>query len=169
MLQLNADDVYLDIGCATGWAVRYAATIILDDSRCYGIDISEKMIAIARNNNSERAFTFKIADSAQIPFPDNYFTKLTCMNSFHHYYDPIQALDEMKRIIRPGGTICLLDPTRDGWFMRYVDAKTKREEKEHVCFYATDEYRDMFEKSRLKYIGSKRIIGPIKVHIARKA
>jgi SAM-dependent methyltransferase len=53
-----------------------------------------------------------------LPFADGSFDKIVCTNSFHHYPAHIAALREMRRVLRPGGVLGLVDPRKDhvlGW------------------------------------------------------
>ena len=52
LLHLKEDQMLLDIGCGTGWALRYAASLVNDRGGFYGVDISSKMIEIAKINSS---------------------------------------------------------------------------------------------------------------------
>lgn len=45
----------------------------------------------------------------QLPFPDGAFDLVTCVNSLHHIARPPRALDEMARVLAPGGRIVLED------------------------------------------------------------
>jgi SAM-dependent methyltransferase len=51
-----------------------------------------------------------------LPFKDGAFDKVICTNSFHHYPDHFAALKEMRRVLRPGGMLVLVDPRADNIF-----------------------------------------------------
>jgi ubiquinone/menaquinone biosynthesis C-methylase UbiE len=161
---------FLDLGCGTGWAVRYAATVLKGEGHFVGIDISENMIEKAkelakRMNN----IIFYKASSEELPLENDFFDNIICTFSFHHYLHPEKALAEARRVLKPGGRIYILDATSDDIFFKLIDKLAIRLEKEHVKQYSTVEFKHMFSESGLSYFKSKTIlIYPIKVHIAEK-
>ena len=59
-------------------------------------------------------------DSERLPFPGGAFDVVTCANSFHHYPHQQRAVEEMHRVLKPGGRLILVDGDRDGpwgWFI----------------------------------------------------
>jgi len=109
----------LDIGCGTATLSRlilrtdWPATVI-------GLDFSPSMCIEASHKNSldpKRAATIA-GDSEHLPFSDAGFDVVTCANSFHHYPHQQAVICEMRRVLRPGGTLVLVDGFRDnaiGW------------------------------------------------------
>ena len=60
------------------------------------------------------------ADSEHLPFDDQSLDVITCANSFHHYPRQSGVVREMRRVLKPGGRLILLDGFRDnciGWFV----------------------------------------------------
>jgi ubiquinone/menaquinone biosynthesis C-methylase UbiE len=159
----------LDIGCGTGWAVCYAASLVKNEGRFYGIDISSKMIEKAVKNcgGCENIHFYK-ADAATLPFEDDFFDSIICTNSFHHYFSPSKVLNEVYRVLKPGGKIYIMELTADGLIMKIVDKWLKKREGEFVKHYSTQEYKTLFTEARLNYVTSKLITPPAKVHIAEK-
>ena len=166
---LKEKDYFLDIGCGTGWAVRHASRIIKENGKAFGIDLSPKMIEIAKANspNNQNVFFFQ-ANAENLPFKDNFFEFIICTNSFHHYLDPLKALDEIFRVLKKEGEIYILDVTTDGFLAKMFNKRFQKTEKEHVKFYNTREFKDFYAKANLKYIASKLILPFEKVHIAKK-
>lgn len=160
---------FLDIGCGTGWAVLHVADLLQSQGEFYGIDLSQGMIekAISKSHGYANVH-FQQANVEQIPLEDNFFDCIISTNSFHHYFNPSKALSEARRILRSQGRILVMDPTSDGPLMRWIDRRVKKNEPEHVKFYSSREYQTLFENARLKYIGSNRITGPMKIHIGEK-
>ena len=166
---LKEKDYFLDIGCGTGWAVRYASRIIKENGKAFGIDLSPKMIEIAKANspNNQNVFFFQ-ANSENLPFEDNFFEYIICTNSFHHYLDPLKVLDEVFRVLKKEGEIYILDVTTDGFLAKMLDKGFQKTEQEHVKYYSTQEFKDFYAKANLNYITSKLILPFVKVHIAKK-
>lgn len=136
---LGPADRLLDVGCGTGGAVLAAARRPID--RACGIDVSPGMVARARANAGDQANAeFHAADAEAIPYPDAQFTVAVCTNSFHHYSDPVRALVEIRRVLRPGGRLVLVDPDRAGclWVWGW-DRVLRLAERSHVRYYTAPE------------------------------
>jgi ubiquinone/menaquinone biosynthesis C-methylase UbiE len=174
LLDLKENQRLLDIGCGTGWAVRYAASLVKEHGEFCGIDISSKMIEKAIANSSDyKNVHFYRTGAEKLPFKNNYFDFIICSNSFHHYFSPEKVLSEVYRVLKPAGKIYILDITSDGFITRMVDRWIKKREPEHVKFYSTEEYRRLFFNARLHYLKSRLLPGrltgfPMKVHIGEK-
>jgi len=167
---IQPDTTLLDIGCGTGWALRYAAGLLNGRGNFVGVDISEGMIAKAKEHSRELLnIKYYRASAEELPLDDSCFDMIICTNSFHHYLNPAKALDESCRVLKQKGRIHILDITTDDLITRWIDAFIKKMEKEHVKQYSTSEFEHMFSEAGLKYITSKIIMAyPFKVHIAEK-
>ena len=169
LAHLSQGQRFLDIGCGTGWAVRYAAGLVGEEGEAYGIDLSPKMIERAQANlkniNNAR---FLEANAEELPFDENFFDAIICTNSFHHYLHPSKVLEGTQRVLKPGGRIYIMDPTADSCIVRMVDRRIMSKEPDHVKLYSTKEYRELFVGANLKYIRTKTITPPMKIHIAEK-
>ena len=82
-----------------------------------GIDLSDEMLVeaqrYARRSGLEDRIAFKKGDVAQIPFPDDSLDLVVSTLSLHHWSDPVGALDEIARVLRPGGSFLVFDLRRD--------------------------------------------------------
>ena len=103
-----------------------------------------------------------------LPFGEDYFGSVICTNSFHHYINPVKVLGEIRRVLKCGGRIYILDPTTDLFIGKQLDRRMRLKEPEHVKFYSTSEFRTLFEKAGLTPLKGKVIIPVMKVHIAEK-
>ena len=171
IIQPKPNIKFLDLGCGTGWAVCYVANSVNGKGKFIGVDISKKMIEKAKINATDiKNVEFYENSVDNLPIKDNYIDIAICSNSFHHYLYPNKVLNEIKRVLRPNGTINILDITADDFFIRWIDRNTKRREKEHVQFYGTEDYARMFQQAGLRHIQSKRvkIFYPLKIHIGKK-
>jgi ubiquinone/menaquinone biosynthesis C-methylase UbiE len=159
----------LDIGCGTGWAVRYAAGLVGEGGGAYGIDISPKMIERAQANSRDYGNVhFYQADAEGLPFEDGFFDTVICTNSFHHYLNPVKVLEEVYRVLKPGGRAYVMDPTADLFIIKWADRRFRKKEPEHVKLYNTGEFRELFKAAGLHYVRSKTILPVMKVHVAEK-
>ena len=97
----------LDLGCGTGEMLKL---ILQQDvgKELYGIDLSEKMLHVAKSKLPEQVKVL-LGDSEALPFPDNTFDVVYCNDSFHHYPAPTNVLREVHRVLKPGGTFLMGD------------------------------------------------------------
>ena len=159
----------LDIGCGTGRALGLVAERVNGNGEFYGVDLSEGMIDRAKAHFRDQPnFHFVKANSESIPLGDGSFDVIICTNSFHHYLDPVQALREMRRLVKPSGSIFILDPSADSLAVKVADKVIKALEPEHVKIYSTKEYRELFANSGLRYVDTKVLSSYQKVQVAAK-
>jgi ubiquinone/menaquinone biosynthesis C-methylase UbiE len=113
-LGLNGKRV-LDIGTGTG---LLAMEIARSSPACQitGIDISEDMLKIARENSLRQNLTERIAyqqaSAEALPFPDNSFDIVISSASLHLWNDPVKIFNEMARVTAPGGYCLVWDNLR---------------------------------------------------------
>jgi ubiquinone/menaquinone biosynthesis C-methylase UbiE len=99
----------LDVGCGTGALLRLAAER-LPDAEFVGADASEVMLAHARAANpAPERVTFVHARAESLPFPTGDFDLVMSTISFHHWGDQVRGLEEIARVLRPGGRLVLAD------------------------------------------------------------
>ncbi|MFH1053066.1 MAG: methyltransferase domain-containing protein [Candidatus Woesearchaeota archaeon] len=110
-LNLTPDDLVLDAGCGVGGSAIYFARNYR--SHIVGINICESQLEIARKKVSkaglEDLIDFKNADFTQTPFGDETFTKMYAIESVYHAEDPQAFTDEAFRVLKPGGTLAVVD------------------------------------------------------------
>jgi ubiquinone/menaquinone biosynthesis C-methylase UbiE len=80
-----------------------------------GLDISKTFVEIARRNAREMNVRvhFDWGNAAEMPFDDESFDFVICRAAFKNFADPVAALREMKRVLKPGGTALVIDLRRD--------------------------------------------------------
>jgi len=114
----------LDYGCSNGWMVeRYAE---YGPRSITGIDISESGIEQAIKNYGHLA-KFHVGDAHNSPFPDMSFDVIVGRSILHHL-DFERALQEITRILRPGGRAIFVEPLGDnpaGKLLRYLTPKAR--------------------------------------------
>ncbi len=90
------------------------------------VDISKTFVNLARDNAAAAGVTaqFEVGNAAALPGGDAAVDFVVCRAAFKNFADPLQALREMRRVLRPGGTALLIDMRRDASvpeIRRYVD------------------------------------------------
>jgi SAM-dependent methyltransferase len=78
-------------------------------------------------------------------------------------------LNEIHRVLKPGGRIYITDFTADGNPSRAIDTLFRRREKEHVRFYSTKEYRELFADAKIEYISTQVMLFAMRTHIGEKS
>ena len=83
--------------------------------RVTGLDVSRTMVELARRNAAEAGVdvVFRQGNVSAMPFADNSFDLLACSAAFKNFSEPHRALEEMYRVLRPGGMAVVLDLRRD--------------------------------------------------------
>lgn len=91
----------------------------LGDYRITGLDISHTFVEIARRNAAEAGsevasrVDFRRGNAAAMPFADRSFDFLLCRAAFKNFSQPVEALREMYRVLKPGGRAMIIDLRRD--------------------------------------------------------
>jgi ubiquinone/menaquinone biosynthesis C-methylase UbiE len=109
-LALRPDAWYLDIGCGNGYTVRWAAEAA-PQGQAVGIDLSSEMIALARRLSTgfENVAFHQCAFPAH-QLPRDGFDIILSMEVFYYLPDMAAALEETRRLLKPGGRFaCLVD------------------------------------------------------------
>jgi SAM-dependent methyltransferase len=113
-LGLAAEDRLLDIACGSG-----GPTLRIAERRgceVVGLDIHEDAVETARRVAQERGLgtraTFHLGDgSTRLPFDDETFDAVTCVDAINHLPERPDVLGEWRRVLRPGGRLVFTDPT----------------------------------------------------------
>ena len=106
-VKTTAPDSLIDIGCGTGAFLQFISEKI-PDIRLYGLDLSEGMIREVNSRMGTSATVYQ-GDSEHMPLSDGQFDFVTCNMSIHHYPQAQLAVNEMFRILKAGGTVCIND------------------------------------------------------------
>jgi demethylmenaquinone methyltransferase / 2-methoxy-6-polyprenyl-1,4-benzoquinol methylase len=105
---------------ATGTGDLAIAAMRINPSLITGIDISGNMLSIARKKIMERGFQERIelkqADSENIPFEDDRYDVAMVAFGVRNFSDPLKGLIEMRRVIRHGGMILVLEFSKPSAF-----------------------------------------------------
>ncbi len=92
-----------------------------------GLDVSKTFVGIARKNAQEEGVKvdFQRGNVSRMPFADDSFDLILCRAAFKNFSEPVRALVEMRRVLRPGGKAVIIDLRRDTpreEIYRYIDA-----------------------------------------------
>jgi ubiquinone/menaquinone biosynthesis C-methylase UbiE len=80
-----------------------------------GLDISKTFVELARANAADAnvSVNFRQGDAARMPFADSAFDFLLCRAAFKNFSQPVHALEEIHRVLKPGGRALIIDLRRD--------------------------------------------------------
>jgi SAM-dependent methyltransferase len=102
-LSLPANRRWLDVGCGTG-ALTQAIAVRATPAAVVGLDPSDGFLAYARAHTQDERVKFQHGDAQSLPYGDGDFDAAVSGLVLNFLPRPEQALAEMKRVLRPGGT-----------------------------------------------------------------
>lgn len=97
----------LEVGCGAGSDLVVFA---LSGADVNAIDLSDKSVELARSNLTLRGLSgdVRVADAENLPYKDNYFDFVYSWGVLHHTPDTQKAINEIYRVLKPGGEICVM-------------------------------------------------------------
>ena len=128
----------LDVACGTGIAARTAADVVAHEGRVVGLDLNEAMLTVARRVRPD--IEWRQGDAAALPFEDGSFDTVLCQMALMFFPDRLQALLEMGRVARPGGTVAIAVPSRldaQDAFSPFVDMAARHAGPEALSLLST--------------------------------
>jgi len=112
LLAVQPTDHILDIGFGPGISTELLAAQATNGFVA-GIDISDVMVQQARGRNAAGVRKGRIdlqqGSVEKLPFPDSRFDKVLAINSLHHWGDKQAGLREIRRVLKPGGIIAIVE------------------------------------------------------------
>lgn len=125
----------MDVGCGTGNLLALLADARARVDAYAGVDLAPDMLRVAAGKLAVAPILVTLAagSAEALPFVDGTFDTAVSASTLHDWPDPIAGLTEIRRVLRPGGTLLLVDwdraplPMRllDGW-MRLVRIRYRR-------------------------------------------
>lgn len=99
----------LDVATGTGRLPRAVLRQPPFQGRVIGLDLSRGMLREAVNRTAQFAdrLTFIWQDASQLPFAEGTFDAVTCIEALEFMPDPLHVLDELVRVLRPGGVLLI--------------------------------------------------------------
>lgn len=141
----------LDMGCGAGHASFIAAAKV---KNVVAYDLSSQMLALVAETAQTRGITnltTSLGYAEALPFDEETFDVVISRYSAHHWHDVGQALREVKRVLKPGGTVIFMDvlspgyPVLDIW-LQTIEALR---DTSHVRNYASGEWLRLFNDAGL--------------------
>lgn len=153
-------DRYLDVGCGSGLILQHLP------AGSIGIDINPRHVARARQYVP--AATVRLGDAENLEFEDNSFTTVVCTETIEHLVHPEKALQEIRRVLQPGGILIGSTPRRSlFWKFRFLSSTHFHNEPFHNE-YRWREIREVLQPFQVMYL-KPRILRSTFFFVARNA
>jgi ubiquinone/menaquinone biosynthesis C-methylase UbiE len=107
LLDPRDEDKILEVGCGGGHVLERVRR-----GELHGIDLSPRMLALARRRLGNRA-ELKKCDAEHLDYADRFFDKVICTEVLEHTWNPSGVLREIRRVLKPDGTVILSVPNED--------------------------------------------------------
>lgn len=145
----------LDVGCGYGANVAY----LPNASHITGVDFSAVMLKMAKTHADQlgRDVTLVEGDAEALDFPDSSFDTVVSALSTCSFPHPVTALQEMRRVCKPGGQILLLEHGRSSceWLGRYQDRHADEQIAQSGCRW-NQEPQEVIAAAGLAIVGAHR-------------
>ena len=120
LLELKPGEKVLDLACGTGINLSHRRTMVGAGGRVVGFDLSSEMLKHAKKLINKYSWTnveLIEGDAANLPFQDASFDKVICSFSLNIIPEYICALEEINRVLVPGGRFVSLEMETHSGFM----------------------------------------------------
>ena len=94
-------DIAIGDGVYTSWLPQ--------DWSIVGLDVSTSQLAACKARNGGRDLRLILGEAESLPFNDRQFDAVLSIGGFNHFNDPDKALEEMARVVKPGGAVVVSD------------------------------------------------------------
>jgi ubiquinone/menaquinone biosynthesis C-methylase UbiE len=106
-------DRVLDLGCGSGTHFDWIAQLIGPEGTIVGLDPEEENLSLARERIAGKPYAERVelhqGEIAALPFADSEFDAVWCAGTLQYVPEPIKAIREMVRVVRPGGRVAAQD------------------------------------------------------------
>ncbi|KAK3821022.1 MAG: S-adenosyl-L-methionine-dependent methyltransferase [Benniella sp.] len=146
----------LEIASGTGRNVDYYLKGCCDE--IVFSDFSEGMMEVLKKKVAEKTeIRFKTMNAAAIPYPDQSFDTVVDTFGLCSFEDPVQVLKEMRRVLRPGGQLLLLEHGNSHWgFMQDMQARQlDRHVHKYGCYW-NREIEELVQDAGLRVVEKER-------------
>ncbi|HNS99989.1 MAG TPA: class I SAM-dependent methyltransferase [Polyangiaceae bacterium] len=104
-MEISSHEIILDVGCGTGNLTQALLGRLGPGAKVAAIDISPRMVEVAKTKVRDGRVSWQVADACQTPFSSNYFDRIFCFSVWPHFDDPKATALELRRVLRPLGRL----------------------------------------------------------------
>jgi len=143
----------MDLGAGSGYISRAVAKLV---KKVVAVDMSEEMLKeLKKKSNEEGLRNIKTVESDAVDIPvDSSSIDVICASMFlHHMEEPVKAIREMKRIVKPGGMVFLAD------FYSHTNMEFKERMYDVWPGFEEDKVKEWFEDTGFKNVTVEMLAG----------
>jgi len=129
----------LDVGCATGF--------LLDEAKqrgwqAYGVELSHWAVTYGKEHFNLNIFEGLLKEAE---FPPNHFDAIVLMDSLEHLPNPKKTLEELRRILKPNGILCISTPDIDSFLSKILGARWWGIQQSHLYYFSKKTLEKMLD------------------------
>lgn len=161
---LEKGDKLLDVGCGDGTVGYFSKN---NYRYVYGIDVSETALKIAKER-SIITKTININDET-LPFEDNYFDAVTCLDVIEHVFEPVDLIKEIFRVLKKGGFLIISTPNIRYWHHLFdivikgkfpkTSTDTDHYDGGHLHYFTYKDIENILENEGFKIVKKSGVFG----------
>jgi len=168
-IKINPNNLILDVGFGAGYNINNIAKN-LENGKIYGIDYSEAMVDLAKEINRKYIESglveIKNGSVSSLPFLENMFDLVMGVETVNFWSDIINDLKEVRRVLKPGGTLLLINNSYKHKKFKKRNKKWKKltnfnlyTPKQFKKFFIKAGYNniEIFEKKEMNWITIKGV------------
>lgn len=126
-LDIQPGHVVVDVGCGPGTDLAALAEVVGPEGTVIGVDADPAMVATARSRTAETpTIDVRQGDAHALNLPNDSVDRARVDRVLQHVADPVRALVELRRVLRPGGLLGLAEPDWDTLAIDDADLATSR-------------------------------------------
>ncbi len=157
MLRPLRGQCMLDVGCGTG---NFSFKLVGAGCTVTGIDVSKNMLEKARSKADTQEVSFLEMDAHELDFPGGTFDGVISMAVFEFLERPEQALDEMLRVVKPGGHVVVGTINRDSPWGKLYTGEGMKDSVYRYAKFKTKEYMGNLRKDCLVHVKTCLFVPP---------
>ncbi|WP_326764109.1 methyltransferase domain-containing protein [Streptomyces sp. NBC_01591] len=149
-LGIRPGETVLDLGCGPGTDLGALAEAVTQTGTVIGIDHDRATVDAARDRTAERGnVTVRMGDMHDLPLPDRTADRARTDRVLQHVADPVGALREARRVLRPGGRLVMGEPDWETLTVDHPDSGLSRAYTQYVADEAVHNARIGSQLARL--------------------
>ncbi|MBD2114058.1 MULTISPECIES: class I SAM-dependent methyltransferase [Cyanophyceae] len=153
-LDLNSHERILDLGCGTGTLIQRLLHLA-PEIEIVGLDPSAEMLCVARQK-LPKSVELRVGSADNIPFPNESFDWVISTNAFHYFRHPYQAIQDIKRVLKPNGHLVITDWCDDYLTCRICDIFLRLFNRAYSRTYGTSECQRMLQNEGLAEVSIEK-------------